>query len=140
MDKKSGLFANYKECTFCHRVLPKNYPDDCCPSCLEAQLFSHVKEFIRNSDVNEYQVAEHFGIPIRQVKNWIKDGRIEYTDKVATGVISGVYCQNCGAPISFGSLCPKCTKQKNNNVHGYNPQSINEVSRMRFLDNDNKKQ
>ena len=72
-----------------------------------------VKEFIRTHDVNEYEVAEHFKIPLRQVKSWIKDGRIEYKQSESASTIAGLHCQRCGAPVTFGTLCPKCLRLLN---------------------------
>mgnify|MGYP000842664141 FL=1 len=79
MDNPKSLFNNNtKVCENCKRPLPYDYKENLCPRCLDLALFREVKEFIRTHDVNEYEVAEHFKIPLRQVKSWIKDGRIEY--------------------------------------------------------------
>lgn len=95
-----------KECQSCHRTMPLKYPEDLCPSCKEIELFSQVKDFIRSNDVNEYAVASHFNIPVRKVKEWIHEGRIEYRDVNEHNITS--HCQVCGTKISFGSLCTKC--------------------------------
>ena len=108
MATEEGLFGKYKQCEFCGRPLPKNYEDTLCPHCKDNKLFRDVKEFIRSNQVNEYEVASHFGIPLKQVKSWIREGRIEYNTATATDTISGMHCQHCGAPVTFGSLCPKC--------------------------------
>ena len=78
MAVEEGLFGKYKQCEFCGRPLPKNYEGDLCPRCKDNQLFREVKHFIRSNNVNEYEVAAHFDIPLKQVKEWIRDGRIEY--------------------------------------------------------------
>ena len=67
----------YKYCEFCGRTLPKHYEGTLCPTCQEAQLFRNVRDYIRANTVNEYEVAEHFHIPLRQIKEWIREGRIE---------------------------------------------------------------
>lgn len=124
--------ANYKYCGFCGRLLPKRYEGDLCPHCQEAQLFRNVKEFIRANTVNEYEVADHFHIPLRQVKEWIREGRIEYRKDNEASTIDGMHCQRCGAPVSFGSLCPKCLKLLNNGTAtavGYSSDT-----RMHYLD------
>ena len=89
--------------------------ENLCPRCLDLALFREVKEFIRTHDVNEYEVAEHFKIPLRQVKSWIKDGRIEYKQSESASTIAGLHCQRCGAPVTFGTLCPKCLRLLNGN-------------------------
>ena len=131
-----ALFNNYKQCAVCKRPLPNNYKEDLCPHCLESQLFNEVKEYIRSNDVNEYEVAEHFSIPLHQVKAWIRDGRIEYK-QTDTSKIAGLHCQRCGAPITFGTLCPKCLKLMNGNK-GYSGgyTSGADGKRMHYLDKE----
>ena len=128
--------VNFKECEFCGRPLPIHYEKTLCPNCLEAQLFRDVKEYIRANQVNEYNVAEHFNIPLKQVKAWIRDGRIAYRLDTPTGNLAHIHCQKCGAPISFGSLCPKCLKQINGNKGYSNETFADQESRMRYLDFD----
>ena len=43
-----------------------------CPMCEDALLFSAAKDYIRENDVNEFQVADYLDIPISKVKGWIK--------------------------------------------------------------------
>lgn len=105
------LFDNYKHCTNCHRPLALDYKEDLCPACIEYLLFQQVKEFIRANDVNEYQVSDHFGIPLIQVKGWIREGRIQYKETNSQQVT--MHCQLCGTPVAFGTLCSKCLKEKN---------------------------
>lgn len=109
----SNLFNNYKQCEYCGTPLSPEYQDTICPSCKERTLFQRVKEFIRANDVNEYEVAYHFHIPLRQVKEWIKEGRIEYKEQTSKTLIESLHCQRCGAPITFGTLCSKCLKHQN---------------------------
>ena len=136
-NEKKGLFENYRQCALCGRRLAHSYEDDYCPACQEFKLLREVKDYIRANDVNEYQVAEHFQIPLKQVKEWIREGRIEYRQNPEQGTISGMHCLRCGAPVTFGTLCPKCLKLLNGNIKGYEgKQSKAEDDRMRFLDNN----
>jgi RNA polymerase subunit RPABC4/transcription elongation factor Spt4 len=131
-----GLFEDYHQCTLCGRRLPQSYKEEYCPACQDIQLLHNVKDFIRENDVNEYQVADHFQIPVKQVKEWIREGRIEYRMNRSGNAMSSVHCQRCGAPVSFGTLCPQCLKLLNSNVKGYHVQQRKSSSdRMRFLDN-----
>lgn len=135
-NERTGLFNNYKACAGCGKRLPDTYTEDYCPNCKSAKLLHDVKDFIRENDVNEYQVAEYFQIPVRVVKEWIREGRLEYRTN-ENGASFSMHCQRCGAPVTFGSVCPKCLKLMNGTGKGYgvntNPSS-NE--RMRFLDKD----
>ena len=106
-----GFFENTKFCRICHRQLPKSYEKELCAVCEENELFSEVKEFIRSRDVTEYDVAEEFQIPLRKVKGWINEGRIEY--KEVSNTIKELKCVSCGEPIQFGHYCQRCYKRKN---------------------------
>lgn len=131
------LFQNYKFCTQCHKPLSNSYSDDICPECKERQLFNEVKEYIRSNVVNEYQVCEHFHIPHHKVREWIREGRIEYVKKGDQVVMISLHCKECGAPITFGSLCPKCLKKQNvKKGHAYAAPSKENDVRMHFLDSE----
>ncbi len=130
--KQMTLFENYKYCEICRRPLPLTYEDNLCPDCQEMQLFREVKEYIRQNDVTEYDVADHFKIPLFQVKGWIREGRIEYKEDPKVSAIKNIHCQKCGAAISFGTLCPKCLKQVNSSGHSSAP--VYDSSHMRYLD------
>lgn len=130
-----GLFGKYNQCEFCGRPLPNDYKDVLCPRCKDNQLFHEVKEFIRANQVNEYEVAEHFGIPLKQVKTWIREGRIEYNTTSAANKISGMHCQHCGAPVTFGSLCPKCLKLLNGG-RGTSSAIASPDTKMHYLDSE----
>lgn len=135
MATQKSLFNNYKQCDICKGPLPEKYQGNTCPYCTEAKLFHQVKDYIRNNDVNEYQVAEHFHIPLYQVKVWIREGRIEYKTSPNDNSINGLHCQRCGAPVNFGALCPKCLKQVNGGK-GYHvkKRTDDDDEKMRFLD------
>ena len=131
-----ALFDNLRFCTVCHRTLPDTYVWELCPACKENQLFSEVKEYIRSRDVTEYQVAEHFNIPRIQVRKWIAEGRIEYKEKEEK--IANLHCSECGATITFGTLCQKCYHEKYNTHAVYAAlKDPGDKSKMRFLEKDN---
>lgn len=132
--RHKGLFEDYKYCEICRRPLALDYEGTLCQLCEEQALFMRVKEFIRENDVTEYDVVEEFHIPLSRVKHWIREGRIEYKDKELNKRIS-YNCQGCGAQISFGTLCAKCLKQSNMEVHAAAMLTSNAQTRMRFLDN-----
>ena len=54
--------SEIKSCKQCGRRLHPKYNKDICPACMEMNLFNEVKDYIRKNDVNESQVADHFGI------------------------------------------------------------------------------
>lgn len=135
MEQRQALFGNYKYCEECRKPLPLTYKSNVCPSCTEHRLFREVKEYIRANDVTEYDVAEHFNIPHYRVKQWIREGRIEYKDNHLNTI--SMHCTKCGEPISFGTLCAKCLRQQGSAGHSANL-GKSENSRMRYLDDSQK--
>lgn len=138
MQKQVNLFSDLKQCEICGRPLPNSLKETLCTHCQETKLFQDVKEYIRSYDVNEYMVAERFNIPIKKVKGWIREGRIEYKDQEAQKTIEGLHCQKCGVPITFGTVCTKCMKLQNG-MKGYENRVLTADSKnnkMRFLDKD----
>lgn len=119
------MIENTKECKICHKLLSADYEGDVCPHCQEEDLFMRVKDYIRSNVVNEYMVADHFQISIKKVRNWIKEGRIEYVEKDTQ--IVGTKCQRCGKPVSFGTLCPDCMRLMNYNNKKSNLHRISKV-------------
>jgi len=75
---ESPRSVNYKYCEYCGAPIPRNSEEPYCAQCRERVLFLEVKDYIRENNVNEFQVAEHFGIPLRLVKHWMRERRIEY--------------------------------------------------------------
>lgn len=131
-ESKESLFENLKFCSVCHTPLPLNYEEETCPFCKENQLFSEVKEYIRANDVTEYQVADHFHIPQRQVKKWITEGRIEYKEEEER--IVTLHCSKCGETIAFGTLCQKCYREQFQTKAGYATIKEGEKDKMRFME------
>lgn len=105
--KENSANFGKKQCIRCGRNMHQMYPEDLCPACMEIELFHQVKEYIRENDVNEQDVAEHFDISVKKVRDWIREGRIQYKGESADK-ISSVTCKICGKPISFGVTCPEC--------------------------------
>lgn len=102
-----------KVCINCGRRLLHDVKGNLCPKCAEQELFCEVRDYIRANDVKDYQVAEHFNLPLAKVKEWIKQGRIQYKDDPSMKqIIMGNYCQVCGKPTNFGTICPQCMRDK----------------------------
>lgn len=122
-----------KTCSQCGRYLDILYPKDLCPICEEMNLFSEVKEYIRSNDVKEMDVVDHFGIPLRKVREWIREGRIQYKG-FDEKTIAPLHCKICGKPIEFGTICSECLHGQKLQVTA--KQSLEVKSEeMRFLHN-----
>ena len=76
LERKNSI--NYKYCEHCGSPIPRSSEFACCQSCQDTILFHAVKDYIRENNVNEFQVAEHFDIPLSLVKRWMRELRIEY--------------------------------------------------------------
>ncbi len=134
---------NKRICTNCGRRLHRSVVGTLCPMCQEQELFYQVKDYIRENDVKDYDVAAKFNLPLSKVREWIKQGRIQYkNDPTMKQVIMGNYCQVCGLPTSFGTICPRCMREKKkSNIKGVaigQPQKQGNT-KMRFMDDDDKK-
>lgn len=131
--ERQSLFENYKYCEYCGRALPLSFEGTICTACQEQLLFQKVKEYIRsNEDVTEYDVAKEFDLPLQRVKQWIREGRIEYKDKNLNAIT--MHCVACGAPISFGRLCTKCLKKQD--LSGYSKFDPEAPGRMRYFEDN----
>ena len=63
------LFGNEnKYCEWCNRPLPKGYEGTLCAGCQENAFFREIRDYVRKHDVNEFELAEAFGIPLRRIK------------------------------------------------------------------------
>ena len=58
-------------CVNCGRRLLRDIEGNLCPRCAEQELFCEVRDYIRANDVKDYEVAEHFNLPLSKVKEWI---------------------------------------------------------------------
>ena len=140
MDNNRGFFQNYRYCNDCKRMLPEDYNYELCPACLEQRLFREVRDYIRTNDVTEYDVAEKFDLPVRRVRAWIKEGRIEYRGDKDNQVI-GLHCARCGELITIGAFCPRCIKlmQQPKATLSVGFEDI-DASKMRYLDEKRSKE
>ncbi len=68
-------------CSNCGRRIPLSNKNDLCLECQKNLLFKDVKEYIQKNNVNELEVAEHFNIDRAIVKEWIREGHLEYKNK-----------------------------------------------------------
>lgn len=76
LERKNSI--NHRYCEHCGQAIPRSSEFACCTECQNSILFRAVKDYIRENNVNEFEVAEHFGIPLRLVKQWMRELRIEY--------------------------------------------------------------
>lgn len=68
MEEKT-LFHNARYCKDCGTILLDSYTRDLCSNCEAQRIFDEVRDYIRSQDVNEYDVAKHFDIPVGMVRS-----------------------------------------------------------------------
>ncbi len=78
LQHKDSISHQRKNCARCGKILPESYEKDFCRKCEEEELFIQVREYIRDNDVTEMEVAEYFNIPKQKIKEWIREGRIQH--------------------------------------------------------------
>ena len=98
---------NIRNCKICGRIFNYMSGPPTCPSCRESMeaKFQEVKEYIReNRGVGIAEVAEACDVDPAQIRQWLRDDRLEVTEDSAVFL----NCESCGAPIRSGKFCEKC--------------------------------
>lgn len=98
---------NIKNCRVCGRIYNYASGPNICPACKESMeaKFQEVKEYIRvHKGVSMTEVAEACEVEVGQIRQWLRDDRLEVTEDSALYLT----CENCGAPIRSGRFCEKC--------------------------------
>ena len=133
---------NVKNCRNCGKLFNYIAGPNICPSCKDEieKKFQQAKEFVRNTaHATVAMVAEEVDVPEQQVKQWVREERLVFSDSA----IAGVVCEVCGEPITTGRFCAKCKNQVMNDLNGAvkRPEAPviqkkeKDNPRMRFLDN-----
>ena len=67
--------------------------------------FTEVKEYVYDHpNVGINQVAEEMEVSVQQIKRWIREERLEFSDSSEIGID----CEKCGAMIKTGRFCKEC--------------------------------
>ncbi|SFL27271.1 flagellar operon protein TIGR03826 [Lachnospiraceae bacterium KH1T2] len=106
---------NVKNCRKCGKIFNYISGPPICDSC-KAKMeedFQKVKEYIRsNPHATVVETAEECEIDVQQIKQWIREERLE----LSTPDASGVVCEHCGKPIVSGRFCDECKKTMANGL------------------------
>lgn len=129
-----------RTCKQCKRLFNYLAGPPICPGCKTKldEKFAEVKEYVReNPHAGITEVAEENGVPAAQIRRWIREERLSFSDE--SGV--GLDCESCGTLIKSGRLCEGCKNKLLGSINElYRPdESIvakkhREAARMRFLD------
>ena len=103
-------------CKGCGRLFNALTRTRLCPTCqskLEGK-FQEVKEYINQNPGSTIDiVSEACDVPAKQIKQWIREERLEFTEDSMIGLA----CEICGASIRTGRYCDKCKAQTLNGLN-----------------------
>lgn len=104
-----------RNCRKCGRLFNYAVGPIICPGCREAleEKFQEVKKYIsEHKGCGVAEVAEACDVTPQQIKQWLRDDRLEFSSESAVGLD----CENCGALIRSGRFCEKCKSGMVNNL------------------------
>ena len=125
-------------CRGCGRLFNYIGGQQLCPACKDEleKKFMEVKEYIReHPEKNISQVSEDMDVSIRQLKNWVRQERLIFSEESKVMI----ECEQCGAFIRTGRFCEKCKKNMADNLsklYQADPQSMkrqHDGDRLRYL-------
>ena len=130
-----------RNCKGCGRLFNYLGGPPLCPACVAdlEKKFVEVKEYIRNNpQASVNQVSEDNDVSTKQIKQWIREERLAFTDDSPVGI----ECENCGAMIKTGRFCDACKSKRQNNLMSaidkpkkLEPKkTVRDGERMRFLE------
>lgn len=99
-----------RNCRSCGRLYNHLSGPSLCPECVRKleDKYAEVRDYIREnprSTIND--VSEANDVSIQQIKQWIKEERLEFSKDSPVGI----ECELCGANISTGRYCKNCKEK-----------------------------
>ena len=140
---------NLKTCDHCKRIFDSVLGNSVCPDCYTGKemTFKMVRHYIRSHpDSNIFEVSRACNVEIEQIREWIKEERIEYTKDSQMGI----ECERCGTLIRTGKYCADCKRkvvttlssaykeQPSHEEKSDDLRSLSKNEKMRFLNKKNK--
>lgn len=107
---------NVRNCRKCGRVFNYIIGQTLCLSCRDEleNKFKEVKEYVqKNRGCTINDVAEICEVETSQIKQWIREERLEFTEDSMIGLA----CEICGSSIRTGRYCEKCKAQTLNGLN-----------------------
>lgn len=96
-----------RNCKGCGKLFNYLSGPPLCPNCSKAldAKFEDVKEYIYDHPrVDIKEVSEEFEISIAQIKQWIREERLSFSEDS----MIGLDCESCGVSIRTGRFCKAC--------------------------------
>lgn len=126
-------------CRNCKKLFNYITGEKLCPACKEKmeEKFQEVKKYIEeNPRENINQVAEACKVSIKQIKYWVREERLSFTEDS----LVGLECERCGKMIHSGRFCKECAgglaDAMTNAYRREHQQTLRKTAsgKMRFLD------
>ncbi len=127
-----------RNCRNCGKLFNYLSGPHICPACREAleEKFKEVKKYIQDhKGVTIPEVSEACEVDPQQIRQWIREERLEFAD----GGVTGIACEKCGAPIPTGRFCEKCKAEMANNLNSVMPKKKTEPVKVKKDPRDNPK-
>lgn len=132
-----------RNCKGCSRLFNYIGGQPLCPECIKAldMKFDEVREYVYDHPrAGMQQVAEETGVTVAQIKRWIREERLAFSDDAQVGL----ECEGCGKMIRTGRFCEVCKTKHINSFNEITKPKIAPVKKpekgqgpqMRFLDRD----
>lgn len=132
-----------RNCKSCSRLFNYIGGQPLCPECLKALdiKFDEVRDYVYDHPrAGMQQVAEETDVTVAQIKRWIREERLAFSDDAQVGL----ECEGCGKMIRTGRFCDVCKAKHINSFTELTRPKIEPVKKpekgqgpqMRFLDRD----
>lgn len=96
-----------RNCKGCSRLFNYIGGQQLCPECIKALdiKFDQVRDYVYDHPrAGMQQVAEENDVSIAQIKRWIREERLAFSDDAQVGL----ECEGCGKMIRTGRFCETC--------------------------------
>lgn len=94
-------------CKSCGKIFNYISGSRICPQCVKKmdEKFAEVKKYVYDHPkVGINELAEEMDVSIRQIKRWVKEERLCFSEDSPVGI----ECENCGTLIKTGRFCKAC--------------------------------
>ena len=132
-----------RNCRGCGKLFNYVQGPPLCPECMKEldKKFDEVKEYVYDHPkVDMKEVAEVCNVSIAQIKQWIREERLAFSEDS----VIGLECEGCGAIIKTGRYCKACKEKLAKSLQELYPSEnkntlkkktdYRDNPRMRFLD------
>lgn len=131
-----------RNCRGCGKLFNYVQGPPLCPACVREldKKFEEVKEYVYDHPkVDMQEVAEVCNVSIAQIKQWIREERLAFSEDS----VIGIDCEGCGTTIKTGRYCKACKDKLAKSFQELYPgenkvavkkKDFRDNPRMRFLD------